>query len=152
MIRYASIALLIVCLLVYLGVDFDDSPVSGLTALETATGHSENKPSREVGEQVLETLDAASELTIRDSSGVASNTAQGGGILDEDERDAYLGQLELMEKSSREKIHDFDENLADIQKRREIEKAFLAESQAYQAIAVKLAKDELAREKMNAGK
>jgi len=69
-------------------------------------------------------------------------------VLSADQKQQFLDKMKEADESTAITISEYDMNLSDIEKRKELENNFSTESKAYQTIALKLAKDQIAREKL----
>ena len=69
-------------------------------------------------------------------------------ILSDDDRKVALERLASLENSVKVHILDYDENLSDLDKRKEIEARFSEQTAEIKHVALQLAKDQLAQDKL----
>lgn len=73
--------------------------------------------------------------------------AENANVLSGDERKQLGEKITAIENKTATIITDYDNNLSDVEKRKEIEGQFANESKDFKRIALKLAKDQIASEK-----
>jgi len=69
-------------------------------------------------------------------------------LLTGDEKTQLEEKIERIESQAAVVISDYDDNLSNVEKRKELEAQFSSESKEFKRIALKLAKDQIASEKL----
>jgi len=69
-------------------------------------------------------------------------------VLSADQKQQLLDEMKEADERTAITISEYDMNLSDLEKRQELEAKFSEDNKAYQIIALKLVKDQIAREKL----